>query len=343
MTISMNGSASIPRSDGSVPLLDVEGTVESCGQQLGYVWREALQLQAARRGNAGAPWWQDARFKKLVDRHAPYLPTLFSAMADGAGLQAQQIDAPVLGRPATGCTSFAISPSATAHGEPISGQTKDTPIDRQFRFVVLRLKPQGAAETLTLTYPGEVLGQGFTRGGCSVFRNALNAGAGSGLPFFAWGILAQRCPSVEDVEAMTRDYGIDEGGHCTVADEHGGVLGVENGRAGVRFLRPERGLYIHANASLCMERCENDLGDYEIDSPIREVRMRELFERDLGRLTPQLAYAAMTDHANHPTSLCRHQGRHAMTTAAVVAEPTRGLLHVTRGNPCQNWPHTYRL
>ena len=74
----------------------------------------------------------------------------------------------------------------------------------------------------------------------------------------------------------------------------------------------------------------------------REARVRARLEPDNGRLTAQLAYCAMTDHVGFPQSVCRHEAK-AQTTSFVAAEPTRGLLHVCRGQPCRNWPRTYRL
>jgi hypothetical protein len=51
------------------------------------------------------------------------------------------------------------------------------------------------------------------------------------------------------------------------------------------------------------------------------------------------------DHSHYPLGICRHIDGVDIgcTTAAVVVEPTRGLLHVTRSNPCANWPVTYTL
>ena len=79
------------------------------------------------------------------------------------------------------------------------------------------------------------------------------------------------------------------------------------------------------------------------DSLHRGQQLRERLEADQGRLTPQLAYAALCDHSNFPTGICRHQGQDAWTASAVIVEPVKGLLHVTRGAPCQNWPRTYAL
>ena len=110
---------------------------------------------------------------------------------------------------------------------------------------------------------------------------------------------------------------------------------------------PKRSIYTHANAVVSGKRLQKheteDPNSRRSDSLHRQTRLRERLEADHGRLTPQLALYAMVDHTNYPTSICRHQNAGAFTGGAVVAEPTRGLLHCTRGQPCRNWPRTYQL
>jgi len=81
-------------------------------------------------------------------------------------------------------------------------------------------------------------------------------------------------------------------------------------------------------------------------SRFREAHLRKLLNDERGRLTAAKAMMCLADHVGYPHSLCRHliagEPRFC-TTAAVVAEPTKGLLHVTRGNPCANWPASYSV
>lgn len=51
----------------------------------------------------------------------------------------------------------------------------------------------------------------------------------------------------------------------------------------------------------------------------------------------------MIDHDGYPTGVCSHIALDSMTGGTVIAEPTKRMLHVVRGPPCQNWPRTYRL
>ncbi len=81
-------------------------------------------------------------------------------------------------------------------------------------------------------------------------------------------------------------------------------------------------------------------------------RMQELLGSRLGRLTVEDLKRFLSDHSGHPTSICRHphdgvddpilpsSGR---TAASLIAEADRGVLHVSRGNPCQTEYVAYRL
>jgi len=337
--------------EGFIPQIDVEGSAYEAGIQLGYIWREAIVLAAERRPAVARPWWATRRrpFSTLISKYLPHLPDLHRGMAKGAGVPEEKIGASIPMPEAGGCTSFAVQPGATLDGLPISGQTKDTGENRAYQFQVLRLNLTDAPSALTLTYPGWLFGHGFVEGGCSIFRNSLYAGSPEGrLSYPIFGLVALHCPTVEEAIEVARRYGVNQGAHCTIADERGGIAGIELGRGGVGVLRPKRGIYVHANAVRSSKRLQKHEAAPTAtfsreDSLHREERLRGRLETDRGRLTPQLAYMALCDHHGYPSSVCRHQSRQAMTTSAVVVEPTRGLLHACRGNPCRNWPRTYAL
>ena len=333
---------------GQIPVIDVSGSSRQCGEMLGYAWREALQAQSQGLGEE-KPWWRHGRLKRLLSQLAPHLPDLFCGMAKGAGLPEGQIYPPgfMQTRPESGCTSFALQPTATLAGEPISGQTKDTQVERCFRYQVLRLRIDDGPSMLTLTYPGWLFGHGFITGGCAIFRNSLYAGDPDGqLSYEVWGLLALHAPSVNDVVDFTRRLGVKQGFHCVIADEAGGVVGNETGQGGIAVLRPKRGIYTHANAVVSSKKLmkhEQTTGAFQCDSLHRQTRLRELFESNQGRLTAQMAYAALMDQDGFPNSICRHVSSESMTSASVIAQPTRGELHVTRGYPSQNWPQSVSL
>jgi len=336
----VDGGNQIPGSVGGVPLLALDGTVADCGYGLGCAWREALRQQCPPiHGHATRPWWERPGIKGLVNRFASHLPAFFEAMAKGAEMPLEELVP--LGPAADGCTTFAIGGQHTADGNPICGQTKDTPLDRKFRFQVLRLRFQDAPSLLTLTYPGWLFGHGFVAGGCALWRNSLNTtGRPVGLPLPVWGLIATHCPNVEEVAAMTHDHGIDTSCHTTVADMRGGIVGIECTDGGIEVMEPENGIYVHANAVRGRSELRTTEVDLETfcraDSIARENRFRELATAGQENITTQMVMSILADHENHPVGICRHQGDEAGTTAAVVAEPSKGLLHVVRGHPCSN-------
>lgn len=159
--------------------------------------------------------------------------------------------------------------------------------------------------------------------------------------------LTIRLPEGHDVIDLVDRHGVREVFHVVVADEHGGIVGIEGGLGGIAYLRPQEGIYAHGNAVMAdgpLRETEKDRGLFKrADSVHRAERLMEHFRADRGRLTAQLAYGALCDHDGYPVSVCRHQSEEAQTGSAVIAEPTRGLLHVTRGAPCRNWPQTFSL
>lgn len=349
--------------EGAVPLLDVAGSAFACGEMLGYAWHDALAQIGQGFPPEARPWWKAPAYRKLIERHVPHLPDLFRGMAKGANLPEERIGSRALPDAKDGCTCFAVAPNATIDGIPLSGQTKDTPADRIFRYQVLRMRIEGGPSTLTLTYPGWTFGHGFVANGCSIFRNSLYAGESQGkLSYAMWGILALHCPTAAEAAELAQRHGVRcPGAHCVVADSRGGILGIEMGKGGIKILKPKNGIYAHSNhvvSGAAMKRFETYNTTGLRDSENRLQRMTERLTADHGRLTAPLAHLAMTDHGGYPHCICHHEDKPSEangtltsptipllvnTTASVTAEPTRGRLHVTRGQPCRNWPQTYSL
>ena len=335
---------------GAIPLLSVEGKVSDCGELLGHAWRDALVLQAQKKKQDSKPWWQEKHYQPLIDRYAPHLPDLYQGMAKGAGVLDRVIGSRGFSDTG-GCTSMALHPSVTLDKHPIAAQSKDVPSRRWYQFVVLRAKFTDSPKSmLTLTYPGWIFGHGFVRSGCTIYRNMLfadNSSTRGRMTYGAWGTIALHCHAVQEVKEMTLRYGgVSESFHVAVADESGGILGLENAQGHLGWLKACNGIYTHANAvtTPSLKRYEHDnIENYLDDSDARERSLYNRLSADHGRLTAQLVYAAMMSHDKFPNSVCRHQHLDALTAGIVISEPTAGLIHVTRGNPCMNWPTTYSL
>jgi isopenicillin-N N-acyltransferase-like protein len=337
--------------EGAVPRLDVSGSARDCGVRLGEAWRDAVNVLAASKPAGAKPWWKDARWASAIQKHAPHLPDVYLGIARGAGV-AEDLVGGSDASDHSGCTSFAVHPSVTRNGIGICGQTKDTPVHRAMQYQVLALKVDGAPAYLTVTYAGWLFGHGFVRGGCAIFRNALWAGeSDTGLPLGGWGLLALHCATADGAYELAQRCGVASAFHMTIADENGGIVGIESGRAGIAKLQPTDGIYVHANAvcgSAELARDEDTSRDRSIDefrrdSADRESALRGRLQNAAPRVTPQQVYAALQDHDHYPRGVCRHRSESSMTTATIVAEPALGRMHVTRGPACSHWPVTYQL
>lgn len=336
-----------PRRPGAdrAPLVAVEGTAYECGEQYGRIvlrdypgYRTYLDM-AFEWKHLPAP------VRRLVERRAAYLIDLYRGLTDAAGPGAGRSRAP--GEP--GCTSFGVSGAITTDGQPLAGQNKDTPVENMRRYIVLRMRIQDAPTILVLAYPGEVLGYGLWSTGMSLFRNSLYSSADSprGLTVVQWGLLALAGRSVQDAVELARSHGIAGAGNCLISDPGGESLSVEFNAGGVSVVPARDGIATHANHPEGPETAPFEHYPDAVEKKLsrhRAGRLRELLERQRGGLTVGGAFAALSDHEQHPRGICRHEIGDmpgGATTAAVVASPARGRLHVVRGQPCCNPPATY--
>lgn len=333
-------------------LVDLSGTAAEVGRALGDRWRIALEVSAQSNPTSTKPWWTMQPYRKLVSKYAAYLPVFYENMAAAAKVPlwavAADLNPNYFDQTPEGCTSFAVAPSFTLDRVPISGQTKDTSIDRLKRYQVLRLKMTDAPSHLSLTYPGWLYGHGFIQGGCTLFRNKLYCPNNTqGLPYALFGLLALHCPSVEDVSRIARDHGVKESAHIVVADEQGGIAGLEFTNVGVFALKPKQGVYTHANCVLKnskAQRAQTFDADFTYeDSICRTNRIASLLGAHRNSLTAQLAMQALGDGGHMLNGITKVTNPDVMTTATIVAQPSRGLLHITRGSAAQHWPMTYSL
>jgi hypothetical protein len=340
--------------EGTIPLLAVEGSAYDCGRQYAALVQERFPAHDRFLKQAGWSARLDGVTKGLFERRAPHVLALDRGVADGLGAGARRAARPDVS--ADGCTSFGVSGAVTLDGTPISGQTKDTPYTRAELFVALRLRITGAPSMLSVVYPGELMGYGFWSNGMSVFRNSLysSAGAERGLSMEEWNYLSLASGSVGEAITLAQRHGIRGAGNWLLTDAHGESASVEFNGDGVSIIPARDGIATHANHPEGAEtsRLDCDWRRHGYGPGERETsnwRMHglwRLLNDERGRLSAQKALMLLADHTRYPHNICRHQvqGKPEMeTTAAIVAEPAKGLLHAVRGQPCANAPVTYTL
>lgn len=333
--------------EGVIPLISIEGAAYDVGREYAEIVMSRWPGFRAYLDNAW--FWRElpGPEKKLVEAHAPHLIDLHRGITDVAG--PPQAQPPKAAPAKSGCTSFSLSPAVTLDGVPMSGQTKDTPLNRIERYLVLRMKITGAPGILVLAYPGEVMGYGFWTTGMTLFRNSMfsSAGCPTGMHYTVMTTIMLSCKSVDEAVELVQKHGRNSAGNTLMADAAGNSVSFETNVGGQAFIRDVDGINVHTNHPIAENTRayeKYEYADLQPDSILRYERLGARLEGERGRLTPQKIFQLLAIHEGYPLGTCKHRSQIGdITTAAVVVEPTRGLLHVTRGQPCCNWPATYSL
>ncbi len=154
----------------------------------------------------------DPEVKRVVDERAPYLFDLHRGIWEEAGPPQKPLETSTSTPSAAkeGCTSFGIAGDQTVDGYPISGQTKDTPLDRIERYIILRMRLEEGPTILVLCYPGETMGYGMWSTGMSLYRNNLYSTSDrtEGMPDEVWGMLTLAGKSIDESIELVNRFGI---------------------------------------------------------------------------------------------------------------------------------------
>jgi isopenicillin-N N-acyltransferase-like protein len=249
------------------------------------------------------------------------------------------------------CTSFAISPGRCSGRNPVSGQNKDTGIDSLKYYIVLRMRLSNGPAILVLAYPGELLGYGMWSNGNTIFRNDLKSSEGNakGLSMVQFGLLALAASRVGEMVALAEQYGIKGAGNLLLTDRSGDSVSIEFNGGGLEFIYPENGILVHANHPVGSETkrfsCYPDKIEEE-NSYYRHDKLQSLIYSNSGVFDKNKAFECLADHSRYPRGICRHiigEREDKCTTAAIVAEPGKDRLSVTKGPPCLSDPVTYSI
>jgi isopenicillin-N N-acyltransferase-like protein len=348
-------------------LITLRGTPFEVGHTFGRQARDRISRHLANQETVMAAirprdpeWWRrEVRtYLEPYETLAPHFVEEMHGLARGADLTFEEIlllnvrDELAASRaPAVpaGCTSFGCHGSVTGDGRPLLGQTKDTAAISQDLYVVTATYQEGRPDLLQMPYAGEMGVFGLSSAGMSAFGNSIYVrGRGRGtLPWSLFRRLTLEAGSVDEVLALIDKHGVATPGSLTVGDRTGRVVAVENTDGGYGIVESQDGILVHANHidSPGLGPREDYREPERSGSCRRQQRMRTLLDAERGRLTAPLAMRCLMDHTGYPGSICRHASfaGDIQTTAALVVEPAAGLLHVTRGQPCQGWTATYSL
>jgi isopenicillin-N N-acyltransferase-like protein len=348
------------------PLFEARGTHRELGRHHGEQCRDRLQAfldYLARLLNLSPAQLQmrALRFLPLFETHCPHLVDEVRGLAEGARVSfsdalAVQIRGELGPIGDEACTTFVVSARGAAAGQILIGQNSDVEPELEDLAYVLRLEPVGKPAVLMWTFGGQIGYHGMNDADVAHFANSLGGGPAwrFGLPHYPIKRMMLEQRTVGGVLNLLGRVPVCSSGNYVLCDGEGQIADIELTPDGFVLLEdPGDGHLVHTNHFVCGPHAcpANDAASVP-DSFPRLERIRTLVAGRRGRITLDDLKLFLADHSGHPLSICRHPhdgtdhpsvSARGRTTASLIAEPAKRLLHVTRGNPCVNGYKTYQL
>jgi isopenicillin-N N-acyltransferase-like protein len=361
------------------PTVVVSGSPHERGRQYGAQARERVHRSIEAYADtfayyAGWDWArsrQEAmRFVPAVEDFAPGQVEELRGIAAGAEVDLADVMAVnirtevmyswrvgnALGsQPPDECSSFAC---AAPRRHVVAGQNWDWSPFALDTLVVLRAEPDDGPAYVTVVEAGLLAKLGVNSAGLALMTNALGSSEDVGDVGVPYHVLLRSLIECVDVDqALKRIDGSVRASSANylLADVGGAAVDVE-ARPGDasrlhRLERDERGVLLHTNHFVSPAFDAVDYTDLvESTTDDRLERFADLVREadDVSELT--LYQRALTDHANAPSSVCRHPDaglpapEQTMTVTAALVDLTERRLLVSQGPPCERgfepvaWP-----
>lgn len=251
---------------------------------------------------------------------------------------------------AEGCTSVSFAPAAGVRSGPIVAQTWDNDPALDEFTVVLTRHPEGKPSFMSCTQAGLISYMGVSETGIATCVNTLPAPSReAGVPHYF--ILR------EMYEAVSLDEAVASLRRAHRAIPVNIMLSTPQGPADleatieqVRLLHPQSSRSWVAHTNHCVHA---DLVPINDDFPelaqsySRKRRIDELLSDERQADLEQIK-TMLSDHENHPGSICRHAGDDPVhgfweTVFGIIIEPDEFRMHISRGTPCDHPFEIYQM
>ena len=349
--------------DTRYPQLEITGSPLEMGRQLGEAARSEIRgfaeisLERVNRiANVGRSEAMECcrQTIPLVEAYDPTYMEEIRGMAEGSGVPLFDLillqirnQFPASDASDSGCTAFSMAPSPPDGRGAILAQNWDNDPELDPFTLVLIRRPEGKPSHLNITQAGLIGYIGFNDRGIGLCLNTLPAPSRAlGVPhyFTVRGIL-ESSSLEEAVRTVSRASRAIPANILLTTPE--GPADLEVTIDEVHLLRDEgRGFLVHTNHCLhpSLEPLNQQFPEL-IQSRPRQARAEALVLKSGSRET---AEQILADHKGHPRSICRHPNDDPVhgfwtTVFSVLMEPEKGLMWVSRGNPCSCPFECYQL
>jgi isopenicillin-N N-acyltransferase-like protein len=355
----------------------VEGAPAERGRQYGrlaasLIHRCIASYRDVFEHRAGLAWPAAvAHAKRFVEAIGDFAPASLEEMrgiADGAGVPleailvlncrselmfaaAQRRDETPPGE----CTSFAVTPEASADGRMLIGQNWDwVPFARE-ACVLLDVQRAEQPSFATIVEAGMLAKVGMNAAGLGLCTNTLVSARDANHPGVPYHVMLRALLDAESVEDAQRLLGSVEralSANYVVADKAGHAMNFETiagGKAEIHATRPRNGLLAHSNHFLAPAFC--DIDAYVANSPHSLTRLSDMWQGLQHAVRPSVArmQEVLRSHAHAPNGICSHPdpAAHPMyartTVASFIADVASGEFWFTDGPPCGAAYEAYRF
>ncbi|MBI85903.1 MAG: peptidase C45 [Planctomycetaceae bacterium] len=249
-----------------------------------------------------------------------------------------------------GCTSLSFFPAAGNLSGPIVAQNWDNDPALSPFTVVLTRRPADKPAFISCTQAGLISYMGFNQHGIGACINTLPAPSRDvGVPhYFILREIFERASLADVVDSVERAYRAIPVNIMLSTPQ--GAADLEVTVDQVQVLRPEQTASItHTNHCLHSDLSSiNQQFPELIQSYSRKRRIDELVAGCQGMPDVAGVKKMLSDHDNHPQSICRHANEDPhhgfwVTVFSIIIEPQQRRMHISRGNPCSQPFEVYEL
>lgn len=341
--------------------IDVEGNPTQLGRQIGEAARDEVrgfcEIALARvQKNINISREKAVSIAtqciELARGYSSDMIDELQGTADAAGvsladLMLLQVRNQFTNEPESGCTSMAVVRSND--GTVVAQNWDNDPALDEFTVVLTR-RPIGKPALMTLTQAGLIAYIGFNAAGIGACLNTLPAPSREiGVPHYFTLRGIYESDSLDGAVNAVKKAERAIPANIMLATPQGPAdleVTVDN----VHVLRDEStGRVTHTNHCQHPDlvAINNNFPEL-IQSQPRKQRVDKLLQQAGESLDVDEIKHILSDHENHPKSICRHPNDDPdtgfwQTTFSVIIEPQAKQMHVTRGTPCEHPYETYRM
>lgn len=337
-----------------VRVIHVKGTHYDVGYQIGT----QLKANLARNveGMKQREGWPRLKaeaglFLQYSKKYVPEYVSEVQGAADAAGLAIEDLF-PTLCEEigdsnytyTSGCSDLIASNDVTLDGSVLVAHNNDTGVSTQEHVTIIHYEVEGEPEIVAVGYGGLGISVGYNSAGISLTGNQLDSNdMRVGVPrmLLVRKILAARTIGEAIDAAILGDRASNY--NQVIADANGEIYSIEGSATDYEPIYSMEGYHVHTNhyTSPRMRRFEYD--PQQITSSIvRYNRGRRLMKNHAGEITVEKLQEFLSDHVNHPRSICRH-GKWVKTTFSIVINLNTLTMYLARGNPCEVNYNEYNL